>query len=170
MPRQARAGRTIDSRGLNNRKANTAVTPRDKFARDLDFPASEIPPGMTYSWLRLSTLNEADHNNWQKKIGKGWSAVPRSRHADRFPLLDVPGLSDPKYDSIIVKGGLLLVERPTDDVEDDRLAQAQETQDQIEGVDWDNRQDDALKGVPKINESSRVQVERAVASFKSDED
>lgn len=169
MPRQARSSRTIDTRGLNTRKNTARAAPRDHFARDLDIPGVIIPEGFVYAWLRISTLNEPDHSNWQNKIAKGWSPVPRERHADRFPILNVPGLSDPRFDSIIVKGGLLLIERRKDDVEADKLFQQQETQDQIDSVDWENRQDDAFKGAPRFNDSSRAQIERTVAEFKSDD-
>jgi hypothetical protein len=71
----------------------------------LDLPFKP-PSGMTYQWKRIFiTQDEPDMQNIVAMIKAGWNPVPASRH---HILLSV----EPHY--WIEQGGLVLMEKPTD--------------------------------------------------------
>lgn len=137
--------------------------PQDNYVGNLHIPKDEIPPGMTYRWMRVSVNNEPDNGNWQRKMRGGWKPVPRSRHPEYFPIMNIPGFKNDQYNEVILEGGLLLVEKPTKDVEQSQRRLQEEAIEVMEAVDWENHGD---KDTPRFNESSNVQIERTTAEFK----
>jgi hypothetical protein len=68
---------------------------------------SSIPDGMTYEWKRATYMGKEDVDHQIDLAENGWTAVPANRH---------PELAGRKVesDAMIVRGGLVLMERPTD--------------------------------------------------------
>lgn len=67
-------------------------------------PMDEIPEDSTYEWKRLSVMGLEDPFYIARQREQGWEPVMSSRHANWLP----PGYDKPH----IIKGGLILMERP----------------------------------------------------------
>jgi hypothetical protein len=82
-----------------------------------------IPDGWTYEWKRFSTYNKEDfaYLNAQKRAG--WSPVPASRHPDKVPDGQVGGHIEYK--------GSILMERPTEIVNERKAIAARLAQNQV---------------------------------------
>jgi chemotaxis protein MotA len=70
---------------------------------------------MTYAWVRESTLNEPDPDNMTDRMVRGWAPVPAARHSEMVPP-PLPGHEGMEA-MVIRRGGLILCERFTEDVE-----------------------------------------------------
>lgn len=79
---------------------------RDKFW------APDAPPGFTYEWKVRTVLNEEQSSYLVELQRNGWDAVPLSRHPEMMP-------SGWKGSTIEVEG-LVLMERPTVLIDEDR--------------------------------------------------
>lgn len=78
-------------------------------------PVEEIPDDLVYEWKRFSTMGQEDPFYVASMREQGWEPVPPSRHPNWLP---------PGYDQQhIIKGGLILMERP---IELQREARAEE--------------------------------------------
>lgn len=75
-------------------------TTPDKYHID----ARSIPEGVSYEWKRHTVSNAEDPSYSAFLRGQGWDPVPSSRH----PELAIPG----EADGPIIRGGLMLCERP----------------------------------------------------------
>jgi len=67
-------------------------------------PLDEIPEGSSYEWKRLSNIGEENPFYIAEMRRQGWEPVDPKRHPNWVP----PGYNLPT----IVKGGLILMERP----------------------------------------------------------
>lgn len=155
----ARASRMAQSRTAESREAGMRKRPETHFQSKLYVPKDKIPAGMTYSWVRESTLNEPDPDNMTDRMIRGWQPVPANRHPEMVPP-PLPGYEGMEV-SVIRRGGLILCECPTRDVEDRKADRELENVETLQDVAWTGQQDPNL---PRIDESS-VGFER-VTSFK----
>ena len=156
----ARDNRASESRTVESRKADQRELLGDEMESPLYIPREEWPDGKTYRWVRIEAGNAADNKNWSQMTRVGWTPVDRTRHLDRFPLINMPGQGD-ITDGKILFGGLCLCERDTRLVERDRSRQQQETVAQNESI---NTYVEAGTGnFPRFNQSSSVQYDRAPA-------
>jgi hypothetical protein len=73
-------------------------------ANPLELPLDEIPEGLTYEWKRFSTVGEEDHFYLAEMRRQGWEPVDPKAHPNWVPK----GYDKPH----IIRGGLLLMERP----------------------------------------------------------
>jgi hypothetical protein len=69
-------------------------------------PIEEIPDGLTYEWKRFSVNGLEDPYYLAQMREQGFEPVPPSRHPNWVP----PGYNSPH----IVKGGMLLMDRPVE--------------------------------------------------------
>jgi hypothetical protein len=114
---------------------------------------------MTYAWVRESTLNEPDPDNMTDRMVRGWQPVPAARHAEMVPP-PLPGHEGMEA-TVIRRGGLILCERFTEDVETSRQERDIENMEVLQDVAWTGHSD---PNMPRIDDSS-VGFER-VTSFK----
>jgi hypothetical protein len=84
-------------------------TPGNRF----DIDQSRIPQGMAYEWKRKNFMGAEDIEHLVNLDANGWTAVPAERH---------PELSGTRLQSgsEIVRGGLMLMERPVEITEEAR--------------------------------------------------
>lgn len=75
-------------------------------------PVEEIPEGSSYEWKRYSVLGEEQPFYLAQMREQGWEPVNPKRHPNWVP----PGYSQPH----IIKGGLILMERPIELTEEAR--------------------------------------------------
>lgn len=155
----ARQSRNAQSRAAESRESTMRRRPETHFQSKLYVPADKIPVGMTYAWVRESTLNEPDPDNMTDRMIRGWSPVPASRHPEMVPP-PLPGYEGLEV-TVIRRGGLLLCECPTRDVDERRVDRDLENIETLQDVAWTGNADPNL---PRIDESS-VGFER-VTSFK----
>lgn len=155
----ARASRMAQSRAAESREAGQRKRPETHFQSKLYVPKDKIPSGMTYAWVRESTLNEPDPDNMTDRMIRGWQPVPANRHPEMVPP-PLPGYEGMEV-QVIRRGGLILCECPTRDVEERNADRDLENIETLQDVAWTGQQDPNL---PRIDESS-VGFER-VTSFK----
>ncbi len=67
-------------------------------------PVEEIPEGLSYEWKRMSVMGQDDPFYIAQLREQGWEPVLATRHPNWVP----PGYDKPN----IIKGGLILMERP----------------------------------------------------------
>lgn len=84
-------------------------TPGNRFAID----ETRIPTGMHYEWKRQKFMGHEDIEHLVNLDANGWTPVPAERH----PELSGTRLQAGKE---IVRGGLMLMERPTEITEEAR--------------------------------------------------
>lgn len=155
----ARTSRMAQTRAAESREAGLRKRPETHFQSKLYVPKDKIPPDMTYSWVRESTLNEPDPDNMTDRMIKGWQPVPANRHPEMVPP-PLPGYEGMEV-QVIRRGGLILCECPTREVEERIAERDLENIETLQDVAWTGQQDPNL---PRIDESS-VGFER-VTSFK----
>lgn len=161
-----RPSRTTETRSESTRTNERRHVPTSRHVGKLYVPADEIPPGMTYSWIAVEQMQEPDFTRADEQAAKGWTPVPRDRHA-RFRNAGslIPGRAetDP-YARFIKVGGLLLCERPTDEVQEDKLQQMRATSEQVQSISRWRTGEGSDPLMPRFDESS---VERGhAARFK----
>ena len=82
-------------------EAAAAVPAADPFA-------IQAPEGITYQWVRTALLGEPDPANVEARLCNGWRFVSPSRH---------PSAPTAQLGATVEMSGLVLMERPTADVE-----------------------------------------------------
>ena len=155
----ARVSRVAQSRTATTRSSDMRPQSETHFQSKLHVPSNKIPDGMTYAWVRESTLNEPDPDNMTDRMVRGWAPVPAARHAEMVPP-PLPGHEGMEA-SVIRRGGLILCERFTEDVEISRQERDIENMEVLQDVAWTGQSD---PNMPRIDDSS-VGFER-VTSFK----
>ncbi len=80
----------------------------------LDPFAVEAPKGWTYQWVRSSIMGEPDPHNVQQRLDNGWTFVPTDRH---------PGIASHDLDTAVKGYGLILMQKPSAEVERSRAAE-----------------------------------------------
>jgi len=91
----------------------------DDFYVDLD----AIPDGWTYEWKRHSTYGVEDPAYQIQLARAGWTAVPATRHPEMMPY----GAGH----ETIMRKGMILMECPTEIVEERRLHERRLARDQV---------------------------------------
>lgn len=69
-------------------------------------PPEEIPEGLSYEWKRYSNVGQEDPFYFSHMREQGWEPVNPKNHPNWVP----PGYKEPH----IIKGGLILMERPAE--------------------------------------------------------
>ena len=157
----ARASRASQSRASESRESGMRKRPETHFQSKLYVPKDKIPANMTYAWVRESTLNEPDPDNMTDRMIKGWAPVPASRHPEMVPP-PLPGYEGMDA-QVIRRGGLMLCECPTRDVNERTEDRDLENIETLQDVAWTGQSDPNL---PRFEDKdSGVSFER-VTSFK----
>ena len=79
-------------------------------------PVEEIPSHLTYEWKRMANMGEENPFYLAQMRDQGWEPVPCSRHPNWVP----PGYDKPH----IIKGGLILMDRPVELTKEARAEEA----------------------------------------------
>lgn len=96
--------------------------------------SSFAPDGWTYQWATWSIYEQRQIQNMMQIEAKGWTPVPRTRHPQLMP-------KDSTLDVIIHKGNILM-EMPTEIVEEYRRAEVKNARNQVR---W---KEEAIAGTP----------------------
>ena len=76
-------------------------------------PEPDVEAGMSYRWIRIALMNNADPKNISLRLREGWEPV-KLEEQPKFRLLVDP---DSRFEGCIEVGGLLLCKTPTELVE-----------------------------------------------------
>lgn len=82
-----------------------------------------IPDGWTYEWKRYTTVGAEDPTYQTALARAGWEPVPVSRHPEMMPSTT--------KDMIITRKGMILMERPTEIVDERRRIEQRKARDQV---------------------------------------
>jgi hypothetical protein len=121
---------------MAERKPRTTGT-RDKFERPKTWrrastlPTPEPREGVSYRWIRTSTLGQSDNTNVSSKFREGWIPVKADDHPELQVLPDI----DSRFEGNVEVGGLLLCENSTEYVESRSEAHKEMNANQINSVD-----------------------------------
>lgn len=118
-----RTPRTLETREATKRKA--------VWKRQSVIPAPEPRDGITFRWVRTSSLGNADNMNVSRRFREGYTPVK----AEDFPELKVLSDVGSRFKGNIEVGGLILCSIPTEQVEARIEGQAAEAQSQMDAVD-----------------------------------
>jgi hypothetical protein len=114
-------------------------------------PEPDKEPGMSYHWVRTSTLGAADPRNVSRMLREGWEPV-RVEEQPKFQLLVDP---NSRYKDNIEISGLLLCKSPNEFLDQRRAYFNRQTQAQTDAVDNSfMRQSDARMPLFKEGKSS----------------
>tara|TARA_R100000234_G_scaffold29647_3_gene17234 strand:- start:4652 stop:5095 length:444 start_codon:yes stop_codon:yes gene_type:complete len=110
---------------------------REKFERPKTWkrastlPVPEPRDGVSYRWIRTSTMGQSDNTNVSSKFREGWTPVKADDHPELQVLPDI----DSRFQGNVEVGGLLLCENSTEYVESRNDAHREMNQSQIDSVD-----------------------------------
>lgn len=117
-----------------------------------EFSLPEAPAGWTYEWKRKTVLGQEDPAHQVALLRMGWEPVPTSRHPEMMP-------GNGNYPTIERKG-MILMERPTELVEEARAIELQKARGQVRakeaqlaGTPEGTMTRDHAQARPKINKS-----------------
>lgn len=112
-----------------DRAAARAAELRDHGSLDQDdsdqffIPPEDIPDGWTYEWKMFTTLGQQDPAVQVQQARAGWEPVPASRHPSYMPRGYVG--------ETIMRQGQMLMERPTEIVEQARAREYRKARAQV---------------------------------------
>lgn len=118
-----RTPRNTETREASKRKVS--------WSRPSMLPTPEPREGVTYRWIRTSTLGNADNTNVSSRFREGWTPVRASDH----PNLQIVSDIDSRFKDNIEVGGLLLCQNATENVEARMEAQRDMAASQMSAVD-----------------------------------
>lgn len=166
MPRTK--SRDSEARATTSRAAQQRPDPGVNHTSQFYIPPKAIPKGFTYRWVAVEHDSGGTRNeqNWQVKYSAGWRPVPRSRHMDIFPPIPDVGFGGDTTD-IIKRGGQILCEKATVDVERDRELNAARAKQQMDAIDWtqDKNSNPFAQTMPRVDRGSQTTFSHA-AEFK----
>jgi len=140
-----RTPRTAETRDAGERKRT--------WQQPSALPTPEPKDGMSFGWIRTSTLGEADNRNVSMRFREGYTPVKAEDHPELMVMSDV----DSRFKGNIEVGGLLLCSIPTEIVEDRNDQMAQKAKQQMDSVDRNYlRESDPRMPVLKPERSSRT--------------
>ena len=119
-----RTPRTLETREASGSR-------KKQWKRQSMLPTPDPRPGISFRWVRTSTLGNADMTNVSARFREGYTPV---KAAD-YPELQIMSDVDSRFAGNIEVGGLLLCAAATEDVEARVEGQLEITQKQIESVD-----------------------------------
>lgn len=137
------------------RSAETRETTQRKkgWRRSSMLPAPEPREGLTFRWIRTSTLGNADMTNVSARFREGYTPV---KAAD-YPELQIMSDLGSRFKDNIEVGGLLLCSAPTETVMERVDGQLDLAQSQIDAVDRNYlRESDPRMPVLKPERSTRT--------------
>lgn len=126
---------------------------RKGWTRPSVLPTPDPREGLTFRWVRTSTLGNSDNTNVSSRFRQGYTPVK----AKDFPELQVVSDFDSRFKDNIEVGGLLLCSIPTEIVEERIEGQLEMARNAEEAVDRNfMRENDARMPVLRPERSTRT--------------
>jgi hypothetical protein len=165
------ARRTAQSRNMTNRDAEAREAPAVTHRKKLDVPAeikaAEAKRGFGIRWIAMSVHNQPLDNNVEARLMNGWAPIAASDYPKMVVQITLPGREAP---TIIRRGGQMLCRKPQVDIDADREAVTRETMEDLQSVNWAER-DNANKQLgARVVDANDLKIERVTsksnAAFK----
>ena len=121
----------MTDRTPRNNETREAGKRKVSWQRPSMLPTPEPRDGITYRWIRTSTLGNADNTNVSSRFREGWTPV----RAEDHPNLQIVSDIDSRFKDNIEVGGLLLCQNSTENVEARMEAQREMAESQMQAVD-----------------------------------
>lgn len=121
----------MTDRTPRNNETREASKRKVSWQRPSMLPTPEPRDGITYRWIRTSTLGNADNTNVSSRFREGWTPVRAADH----PNLQIVSDIDSRFKDNIEVGGLLLCQTATENVEARIEAQREMAASQMQAVD-----------------------------------
>lgn len=102
-----------------------------------EFRAPPAPDGWSYEWKRKSNMNQEDHSHMLAMRRAGWTPVPVERH---------PEMMHVGAEGSIERKGMILMERPSEIVEDARSRELRVARQQVRIKEGQMTSNDGLLG------------------------
>jgi hypothetical protein len=126
---------------------------RKGWTRPSVLPTPDPREGLTFRWVRTSTLGNSDNTNVSSRFRQGYTPVK----AKDFPELQVVSDFDSRFKDNIEVGGLLLCSIPTEIVEERIEGQLEMARNAEEAVDRNfMRENDSRMPVLRPERSTRT--------------
>ena len=94
-------------------------------------PVPEPREGVSYRWIRTSTMGQSDNTNVSSKFREGWTPVKADDHPELQVLPDI----DSRFQGNVEVGGLLLCRNSKENMDARREYHKQQAQNQMQAVD-----------------------------------
>lgn len=95
----------------------------DEGVDDFFIDPDKVPDGWTYEWKRFSVFGQEDPSYQIQLRRWGWQPVPASRHPEMMPA--------GHKDDVILRKGMILMERPEEITEEVRAIDRKRARDQV---------------------------------------
>jgi hypothetical protein len=155
----AQPSRSSTTRAADGREPIMDMQPRGK----LHIDPARIPPGTRYSWIRFSTLGQPDDENVSDMMQQGYRPVP----ADRHPELVAPPMPGREADTLVRRGGQILMEIPEDWALQREEYRRQQTQAVLLAVDKDRAAKADPTNFPALEPDIASKTERRTGNVKT---
>lgn len=144
-----RTPRSLETRETGERKSS--------WKRSSMLPTPDPRDGISFRWIRTSTLGNADMTNVSRRFRENYTPVLAADHPELHILSDI----DSRFKDNVEVGGLLLCSIPTEFVQDRIEGQLQTAQNQSDAVDRNYmRESDPRMPVLRPERSSKTSFGR----------
>ena len=144
-----RTPRSLETRETGERKSS--------WKRSSMLPTPDPRDGISFRWIRTSTLGNADMTNVSRRFREHYTPVLAADHPELHILSDI----DSRFKYNVEVGGLLLCSIPTEFVQDRIEGQLQTAQNQSDAVDRNYmRESDPRMPVLRPERSSKTSFGR----------
>jgi hypothetical protein len=144
-----RTPRSLETRETGERKSS--------WKRSSMLPTPDPRDGISFRWIRTSTLGNADMTNVSRRFREHYTPVLAADHPELHILSDI----DSRFKDNVEVGGLLLCSIPTEFVQDRIKGQLQTAQNQSDAVDRNYmRESDPRMPVLRPERSSKTSFGR----------
>ena len=144
-----RTPRSLETRETGERKSS--------WKRSSMLPTPDPRDGISFRWIRTSTLGNADMTNVSRRFREHYTPVLAADHPELHILSDI----DSRFKDNVEVGGLLLCSIPTEFVQDRIEGQLQTAQNQSDPVDRNYmRESDPRMPVLRPERSSKTSFGR----------
>lgn len=128
----ANSTRTREARPVSREHESREATARKKqWAPASLLPEPDPVEGVSFRWIRKSTLGVTDPTNFSRKVREGWETCRLEDHPEM--QLHVDG--DAAASGMVEIGGLILCKMPTEMIEQRNAYYRRSSEAQVESVD-----------------------------------
>lgn len=165
------AKRAAQTRNMGNREAQERQAPATNYRKKLDIPneivKAEEKRGFGVRWIAMTVLNHPLDNNVESRFMTGWAPIGADEYPKLIPSIRLPGREAPQ---VITRGGQILCRKPLPDIAADRAAVTRETMEDLQSVNWNERDNSNKQLGARVVDANDLKIERVTsqsnASFK----
>jgi len=158
------AKRATQTRKMESREATERKAPGTRYKHKLFIPdeiiAAEKRKGFGVRWIAMTVHNHPLDNNVESRLMNGWQPLRADEYPKLLPPIVLPGREAPQ---IITRGGQILCRKPLVDIEADREEVRRETMDDLQSVNWSNKDNKTKELGDRVVDTNSVRIERVTS-------